>query len=207
MGIGSAIAPRINEAVNFLSKFNETSLNQLRGSLPAEIQPLLKPGGVAGETDPLLGPRARVCVAALTEAIARCDGAVNVTGTRLRWARRLGLAAGVAAMVGSSSVLATVAAQSMLLTIVCGLIALAGSVLTFVADFTTRPDQGGKRTVFDIYMQLSQNRHRAEQLRGELSAHLEVGVTPKSEPEVSRLIGESNALCLSMIELSTAVSI
>lgn len=52
----------------------------------------------------------------------------------------MSLAAGITAMVGSSSVLATLAAQSVTLTAVSGVIALAGAVLAFVADFTTRPD-------------------------------------------------------------------
>jgi hypothetical protein len=137
----------------------------------------------------------------------RTDKALREVVARLRRARRFALAAGVAAMVGSSSVLATVAAKSMVLTSVSGLIALAGSVLAFVADFTTRPEQGGKRTLFDIYTQLSQSRYRAEQLRGELSAHIEVGITPKRAPDVSRLIGEANALCYSLVQLATTVAI
>lgn len=194
-------APPINEAVNFLFKFNPASLEKLKQTLPPEIQPLLKPGGLLGRTDPLLDPRTRICLTALEEVIPRCDEGIQVGGTRLRRARRMSLTAGIAAMVGSSSVLATLVAQSIILTAVSGGIALAGSVLAFVADFTTRPDHGSKKTVFDSYMELSRCRYRAEQLRGELSVHLDVGITQKREDTVVQLIGEANALCVNVDEL------
>jgi hypothetical protein len=194
-------APPINEAVNFLYKFSPAALEKLKQTLPPEMHPLLKPGGLAGKTDPLLEPRTRVCLTALGEVIPRCEEGIQVSGTRLRRARRMSLAAGIAAMVGSSSVLATLAAQSIVLTAVSGAIALAGSVLAFVADFIIRPDHEAKKTIFDTYMQLSRSRYRAEQLRGELAVHLEAGITQKREDAVVRLIGEANALCLSVNEL------
>ena len=200
-------APPINEAVNFLHKFSPASLETLKASLPAEIHPLLKPGGLAGRTDPLLVPRIRICLAAIEEVIPRCEEGVRASGTRLRRARRMSLAAGIAAMVGSSSVLATLAAQSVVLTAVSGVIALAGSVLAFVADFTTRPDHEAKKTVFDTFMQLSRSRYRAEQLRGELTVHLEVGIASKREEAVAQLIGEANALCLGVDELRATLLI
>jgi hypothetical protein len=151
-------APPINEAVNFLNKFSPAALEKLKETLPPEIRPLLKPGGLAGRTDPLLEPRVRVCLEALGEVIPRCDEGIRVSGARLRRARKMSLAAGIAAMVGSSSVLATLAVQSVVLTAISGMIALAGSVLALVADFTTRPDHEAKKTVLDTFMQLSRSR-------------------------------------------------
>jgi hypothetical protein len=207
-------APPINEAVNFLHKFSPASLEKLKQTLPAEILPLLKAGGLAGRTDPLLEPRARVCLAALEEVMPRCDEGIKASGARLRRARRLSLAAGVAAMVGSSSVLATLGAGSNvlgagtnILAAVSGVIALVGSVLAFVAEFTTRPDHEAKKTVFDTYMLLSRSRYRAEQLRGELSTHIDAGISAKREDAVAGLIGEANALCLNVIDLRASLLI
>jgi hypothetical protein len=103
-------------------------------------------------------------------------------------------------MVGSSSVLATLAAQSVALTAISGVVALAGSVLAFIADFTTRLGHESKKTVFDTYLQLSKCRYRAEQLRGELTVQLEAGITQKRGDAVVQLIGETNALCLEVDE-------
>jgi hypothetical protein len=194
-------APPINEAVNFLHKFSPSAIDELKQSLPPEFQPLLKPGGLAGRADPLLEPRAKVCLAALKEVILRCDQGVKAGGLRLKRARRMSLAAGIAAMVGSSSVLATLAAKLMILTLVSGVIALAGSVLAFVADFTTRLDPEAKKTVFDTYMQLSRSRFRAIQLSGELSVYVDAGITQKREEAVMTLVGESNQLCLTVDQL------
>jgi len=198
--VGALGAP-INEAVNFLDKFNPAALEELRKTLPPELAPLLEPGGLAGRVDGSTKHFAQVQVASLAEAIHWCDEAGGVAGARLRRAKQLNLAAGLVGLVGSSSVLATVAAQSMTLTVASGSVALAGSVLSFMADYTTRPEQGRKKTLYDVYSELSQCRQRAVQIRGELEMYLKIGINSDREPIVIKLIGEANALSLSVNDL------
>jgi hypothetical protein len=201
------IGPSIDEVVNFLHRANKAELARLVDSSPDELRPELQVGGVAGRRDPLLVPRAEVCIAALKEVVSLCGVALEQAGARLRWARRLGLAAGAATLLGSSSVLATLAADYRTLAIGSGVLALAGSVLTFVADYVTRPGQERSGSLFGLYLQLSEAQFKARQLEADLSVHVEVGVTPKREPQVTRLIEEANALCLVLIKLAATVSI
>lgn len=50
-------------------------------------------------------------------------------------------------------------------------------------------------------------RYQAERLRGELSVHVESGITQKRGAAVIQLIGEVNALCLNVRELLAALLI
>jgi hypothetical protein len=44
--------------------------------------------------------------------------------------------------------------------------------------------------------------YQAEQIKGELTTHLEVGVSAKRGPAVADLIGQANALCLRVSKLT-----
>jgi hypothetical protein len=194
-------APPINEAVNLLSRFDPAALERLRQQLPPEIQPLLKPGGIAGKVDPLLAPRAQVCLEALKAASARCSEAIGVAAGRLKLARLLRLTGGTAGVVGSSSVLVTVTANLPVGVYISGGVALLGSLTSFLSDYLTRLDSGSSRTLLEVYADLVEKHYKAERLRGELTTYLSLKITSEREQAVADLIGQANETCLQVNSL------
>jgi hypothetical protein len=189
-------APPIHEAVNLLDRFEPAALAQLRQRLPADVQPLLRPGGTAGKVDLLLVARAEVCLAALQVASARCAEAIGVAAGRLRLARTLRLVGGVAATLGSSSVLVSATAEVAVGLYLSGVVALVSSLTSLLADYLTRLECGASRTLFAVYADLVEKRYKAERLRGELTAHLSLKVTRDREQAVADLIRAANEVCL-----------
>ncbi len=191
-------SPPINEAVNLLARFDPAALERLRQQLPEGIRPLLKPGGIAGRADPLLVARAQVCLEALKVAVGRCDAAIPVARGRLAMARRLRLVGGLAGVLGSSSVLVTLAANQPVGGYVGGGVALLGSLTSFLSDFLTRleaTEGGASRTLFEVYAGLLEKRDDGDQLRAEIDAYLAQKATEERDRLVADLIGPANKIC------------
>jgi hypothetical protein len=188
-------APPVNEAVNLLSKFEPAALERLRQRLPAEIQPLLIPGGLAGPIQAELVALAQIQLDGLECASKYCARAIDVALHRLKLARLLRLIGGAAAIVGSSSLFVTIPITGPVGAYVGGGIALLGSLISFFTEYLTKPESAGSLSLFQLYAGLVDQRYRAECKLNELRAYLSLEITPKRAQTVKDLIGQGNELC------------
>jgi len=192
--------PPISEAVSFLSRFAPQELSRLRAELPKEIQPLLIDGGLAGSVSTSLKARAQVQLAALKAVKERMSKCIVDAEYRLKWAKRIRLVGDIAAVLGSSSVLAGSASggsptSSSNITIIAGgIVALVGALSGVLSEYAIRlPDTGG--SLFAIYRDLSVARFEAEMLIGEIDILLTVSDSEDVETRLTENIGAANALC------------
>lgn len=188
--------PPINEAVNLLARYAPGRLTSLREEVPSEMLPLLEPGGLAGESSDSLVPYlARSQIEALEEAVDLSNRVIRVAEKRLRASRRFRLGGEIAALVGSASVLSSVPAQAWILALISGVIGLAGSLSTLVAEYYVRLSFEGQSSLYEVYTALMNARYKAKGLLPELCILLEINRDQSHTDRLSTLIGESNAVC------------
>jgi hypothetical protein len=188
------LEPPINEAVGFLAKFAPDSLNELRKKLPAEIRPLLSPGGLAGRSDKLLLARAEVAKAALAEIASRCQEGIALAERRLKLSRRIRLLGEIAAVLGSASVVTTALATPGSWIILSGTVALVGSLATVIAEYAVKLPQD-KLSLFETYAWLVEARFEAVQMAKEIAVLIDAGAANRHEAALTELIGKGNVLC------------
>jgi hypothetical protein len=198
-------APPIDEIVNLLDKLAPEELIAFRERLPPDMRPLFVPGGIAGKADQPLNESAELAARTLRTLVKQCDRWADAVGQRLRHARRLHMVGDVMAVVGSSSVLGTIAASLSVGVYVSGFVALLGSVTSLIADHVAKLPEGGPSSMFNVYSQLTGGRHRAKQLLDALNSHLRTGIPKGGHDEVTGLIGQSNELSKELVPVTNAL--
>lgn len=190
-------SPPISEAVSLLNIVAPAELFRLKQELPSEIHPLLIPGGLAGSIATTLKARAAVQIAALKQITERIKIAAQSSERRLRISKRVRLVGDVAAVLGSSSVLAGTSSESApgWVVLTGGIIALVGALSGVLSDYSTRLAAGSGGSLFEIYSALSEARFEADSLQTEIKLLLKAAAQEDVEERLSAAIGEANALC------------
>lgn len=201
----SSSSPPIAEAVGFLSEHAPEELQRLKSVLPDEMQQLLVRGGLAGPVPATLKSRATVQLAALRQIRTKISKSVVGAEKRLRLARRTRLIGDIAAVLGSSSVLAgnagAVAGEGLnpkIAIAVSGIVALLGALAGVLSDYATRLPEGGGGSLFEVYSSLGEARYEAEVLIGEIEALVAAQNEEDVDAPLQERIGEANALCRKM---------
>jgi hypothetical protein len=195
-------APPINESVGLLAKYAPKSLERLRRTLPSELEPLLKPGGILGPSNPFLLARAEVCRTSLKQAELVCSSGINAAERRLKVSRHFRLAAEITASLTSAGVLASFYSETKL---PGQMVALIGSLATVVSGFAARIPADGKTSLFETYAQLVEARFEAARFLQEIEIYLKVGVKDEYEAQLADLIGKGNLLCRKVNLLQTTL--
>jgi hypothetical protein len=159
------------------------------------IRLLLEPGETAGPSDPLLIPRAKVCIAALEEAADLCDTRIGVARLRLKNAGRWRMIGEVVAAIGSISVLGTLAAKWGVGAVLSAVVALVGSFSSLCTKWALETIDSSQGTMSERYTRLIAFRYDARRLRVEIGMQAENFGPHTDEAALAKLIGDANALC------------
>ena len=197
-------APPINEAVNLLAKYAPGSLRHLRESLPPEMAPVLRAGGVLGVADSLLLPRAKVCREGLSQTIPICTAGITKAEGRLKKSRDFRLASDITAGITSASLVVSFS-NIPTVKLLSQIVALIGSLATVGSGFLARIPQDGKMSLFDTYAQLVEARFEAKQLLQEIEIYLGIDLNDEHESALRDLIGKGNLVCQKINSLRTTL--
>lgn len=213
----------INELVNLLSDHANAELGALRAELP-ELAPSLQPGRILGvgergqvsdatsvakpAPDPALDPRTRMlrehvrfAARALATAETLCDDARHRARAKLKLMGNIQVSSQVLAVIASGSTFAflqssapTIAPVSAAVATITG---LAGIVIQYLGQGIGMEGDGLKKA----YLGLVASAPRARSLREHLQAWENAGTPTDYANEVEKVLGEANALALTVNEL------
>src|SRR5688500_19308426 len=132
---GASTAQPINEAVFLLSQLSADRLETLRAEYPL-LADELRPGVFAGPNEPdskvpatiHLTARAKVMIAVLDEVAHRTNNALAVVSKAIQSAQSRRLAGQVLVLVGSSSLLGTLALYSRTATVIAAVFPLLSAL-------------------------------------------------------------------------------
>ena len=198
MGTASATQP-INEAVFLLSQISTDRLDILRTAYPL-IADELRPGVFAGpsDVDPsasallLLTAKANVMIAVLDEVSNRAESALVVVSGAIKSARSRRLAGQILVLVGSSSLLGTLALESKTATVIAALLTLLAALGNLLAEHVERLLNPQTGNVYDAFQHLGEGAYRARLLRDQI--HLARTYSQPPE-EINALLAKGNELC------------
>jgi phenylpyruvate tautomerase PptA (4-oxalocrotonate tautomerase family) len=200
---GTAIAP-INEAVYLLSKYAPNELDGLRADCPA-IASYLSPGCKLGPADAFVVERLKVCIVTCQQVSRLCRNGIRATEGRIKRQKRLAVAGGITATIGSASVLGALSTAYHLVAYCGGALSLIGSVTTLLAEHVGKLPKA-TMTLFDSYRELSTVRADNEILLKDLETHMQIGPDAKYETQIVDLVGQGNTLFRKAHEMFAALN-
>jgi hypothetical protein len=189
-------APPINEIVGLLGKFEPNALEKLKAVVARDIHPLLIPGGLMGAKGAFIRSRSLVAQKALEELQPLCTRGIEVAEKRLVWSKRLRLAGEIVAILGSASVIGSLAKageSSKAIALISGGVALVGSFLSLFSTYFTRL-QDEKKSLFEIYVGLVELRLEASQLLQDLNGYLNAGEEGDYDAELTDVVAKANGI-------------
>lgn len=188
------IAAPINEAVSLLSALEPAGLEKARGMFPG-LQPELalgRRGGVEDGDDALNFDRARVMEQALGAGTRRAEEELAAIRKRMTLARRRRLVSQIATLVCSSGVLAALAVDDKMLTVMTAVLALLASLGTLVAEHQERLVKQGDGDIYDAYEKASGLAYKA----GLMAENIRLLVKHKAEGgQIVTALEAANAVC------------
>lgn len=208
----------IDEMVTTLAKWDRPALEGLRQSFPTDGE-LLQEGIFAGPSpaveggtpkkdspetesriaeDPTRPARLATARAALQAASASYRTLVVRLGARLRSARSLATwGQGLTVIAGASIMANAATAFPIPVKVLCGILALAASLLGLVAQRRLRPDDSEEASLQSLFKKLTEAGVLAESLA------LEAGAHEQSPPEAfETFIGQVNSACRRINEVA-----
>jgi hypothetical protein len=189
----------INEAVFLLSRLAPGRLDSLRSAHPL-IAEELQPGVFAGPSDTLessvsadhLSAKASVMVAVLDETYHRAEAALAVVSKAIRTARTRRLAGQILVLVGSSSLLGTLALESKTASVIAAVLTLVAALGNLLAEHQEKILNPQMGNVYDAFQHLGEGAYRARALRDQIQLASKYAQAPE---ELTSLLAQANELC------------
>ncbi len=184
----------IDEAVGLLAEFSPDKLQELRKRYPGHDK-LLRPGMVAGQSDPLLVMRAEVCAVACQESAALCDRVIQVTQSRLTRASNLQYASQVMTLIANGAVLALLqVTHATEATYIGAGLAFLSSLVTLGIQYSTRSLHPTGQGAAEVFSDLLGTKPEADRIESHLRLWLKSGADDKHQEGIEDLIGRGNEL-------------
>jgi hypothetical protein len=196
--LGRSATPPIDEAVTLLARQSPTRIAEIRARFP-EASKILREGITAGPADDRqIQARVETCIAALESAEQQCVDYIGVFKKGLLAARRVALLGRVMTVLGSASVLASLAKVFPIsAAVIGGVVSLVGALAPIVTEYlrgTIDDAQGGLPGRFREFIELAT---KARLLHDELVRWR--GASMDTMP--TEVIGQANAACAKINEL------
>lgn len=196
--MGGLVNAPINEAIFLLNSLAPTRLSQLKAEHPT-LQEQLVVGVACGDADegqetagPLLHEKASVMIAVLEEAATRAHRGLHVTSVRIAQARRRRLVSQVLVLVGSSTLLGSVALDGKVVSVVSAVMTTLAALGTLLAEHRERLLTPSVGSVYDAFQRLGEGSFKARRISSELGLAIRYGEQPDA---IVELIARGNALC------------
>jgi hypothetical protein len=195
--------PPVDELVGLLNKNAPNALEQLRLRYPAEER-LMHVGIVAGDVAADMNVRIDIALAGLNTARDVCRSCILTVRNKLRFADKTQFAGQITTIVAGASifgVLATTVPDFARYS--AAVLALVGSVLTFISQHTLKGFGGKDSNIYDSYSALVDCLIEADSLLRELEIRKQTGEADKT----TELVGQANALSGKITRLNSLVGV
>jgi hypothetical protein len=186
------VRPAIDEIVTLLAKWDPASLDALRQRFPRD-RDILREGIVAGNAEPTDDKEMRLeaAAAALRAASATYAKLLLILARRLKNARRLAFLGECLTLVAGASIMVNAATSfPVFVKILCGVLALAASLLGLIAQKRLSPDENNESALQTLFKKLVEAGVLAEGLTVEISI-----AAPKEDAAFANFMGQVNAAC------------
>jgi len=188
----------INEAVFLLSQLSPSQLESLKLQYPEladELRVGISGGGESAESpqkDPHLAEKASIMIAALDEAWRRAEGAMTSVSRNIKKARQHRLVSQALVLIGSSSLLGTLALDNKPAAVISAVLTLLAALGNLLAEYQERLLNPQSGSIYEAFQKLGDGAYKARVLSRELQLALKYD---GHEAELKDLITQANELC------------
>lgn len=192
--MGIQTSTPINEAVFLLHELAPESLDEARKELPHLVQELVlgKEGGISESNEQLDMDRAKFMIRALDAAKKKAERELIFIRTRMTTARSRRLWSQIISLICSSGVLASLAVDQDIATIVSAVLALLASIGVMLAEYQERLLRQGDSDIYEAYEKAAQAAYKADLMCEELRLLIRHKV---GQSELRSALEVANALC------------